>query len=1451
MILKRFNKNFDEIDRKSKVKMHKSGKNWVRTVMSQLHLLRVIRGQGQATVSVPVIENSERLARQRMDYLKAVLASGAAITGTAVTTAFAEEYVVAMEQEAEGNVDTVVNQDYVVIETVSTEIVDETSLSISESHSQSQASSLSISLSLSELDSQSSSISTSESASFSTSESSSMSASESHSSSLSASESASLSLSESDSSEQDKHVSDSQALSEFIASTSVTNSTSQSTTEEDPLSNSTSEASETSSVSSEMTSSLVSAKSSQATPLHTLGLVQGLTLLNSAAVSTAMASSEVVTALLAVSLNSSSSSESETAVMIQERDYTNLDNALTSLNHALSLPEIDASTTTTTRYQRYVTALAAAQAALEEAVALRADTSASQDQLEAMALKAGQAAISLTGRINQIQAAGGKFAIAEGSGTRAVTVGAAGTDVSSSGVINFRRIANEFKDAATFTGAYDSYVKKFEYDYDATTNLMKYRISITPVVAGKVGIGLSVDATSAFGLATVTGGGTLESQSSTLTFPGASPKGRYFILRGVRAGVPLTLEVNVHTNGSGINNLRFKTVNINTTNDSGFNNPHVDSGQDKFWINPSQGKDAATIGNNPQVKALFNAGSTQTIYTKTEDAPVITDNLTDKSTSITGTGTPYSTVTLTFSNGATTTTVVQENGTWTATPPPGAMAASTTVSAVQDTGKVFPAIDDGILNDVLNSQENRISAATVATIRDTTNPTANLTATSLYAFETQALQAPIKIANLADNVNGSGLAGGQSLTQIIMDSSTTENGKGLTINTSGQVSGTPVAGSQGTYTNRVLVRDNAGNTAYSTSFKMHILRVNPATSSRQFLGNNKFSQNDIINLIKNKIAADSGINVADLSALTYTIPDHTYAVGSHTVQATVRTPAGDTKTVPVTLTYTDVSPPTVTIPDTNIFVFSGESIKLLNPSAPTATTPVATKIQLATVTDATGVATSAVSNANNSVGADVNNARGLTLSVEGGSATSKTIYLNGSVATGTAPNSYGNYIRISDTANPANTTTYSTTTTNYNLNVLNTQVTQIPDRNIQSTTFTKVSNDEILNAVTVQFGNANQATANIRKLILSNTDTGTTPTLGQKTAVVRVYTASNTYKDVTVNFTYVDTTAPTATLTATSLYAFEGQALQARIQLATLVDAPNGSGLTGGQATSQIVIANSATENGKGLTINTSGQVSGTPTAGSQGVYTNRVLVRDNAGNTGYSNNFKMYVLRVNPVTETREYTGTNKFTQDEITNLIKNKIAADSGINVADLSALSYTIPDHTYAVGSHTIQATVRTPAGDTKMVPVTLNYTDTRNPTITSSRDVTVFAGKLVEMVGNTNLIPVTATDVSGVTYQLNNASFGVTVNPSTGQVEGTAVGNPGFYSRTVTVTDGQGRITTSPMFKIYVIQANSSTIEREYGQTISADEIKNAITLNRGTNGSSVAVNMELLDPIPQN
>ncbi|ATZ03288.1 hypothetical protein CVO91_04720 [Streptococcus suis] len=179
---KRINKDFDEIGRKSRVKMHKSGKNWVRTVMSQLSLLRVMRGSSQESVSasLPLVDSAERLESQRYQYLKAALASGAVVAGATVApVAFAEELPIAVEQQLEETTDTVVDKNLIVVETTATKVVSQDDAS---SVGQTDAVSLSTSISISESASASTSLSVSASESVSLSES--VSASESTSTSL-------------------------------------------------------------------------------------------------------------------------------------------------------------------------------------------------------------------------------------------------------------------------------------------------------------------------------------------------------------------------------------------------------------------------------------------------------------------------------------------------------------------------------------------------------------------------------------------------------------------------------------------------------------------------------------------------------------------------------------------------------------------------------------------------------------------------------------------------------------------------------------------------------------------------------------------------------------------------------------------------------------------------------------------------------------------------------------------------------------------------------------------------------------------------------------------------------------------------------------------------------------------------------------------------------------------
>ncbi|MFS1664379.1 accessory Sec-dependent serine-rich glycoprotein adhesin, partial [Streptococcus sp. zg-JUN1979] len=234
--------HYEETSRKSRVKMHKSGKHWVRTVMSQIGLTRLFKG-GDSSEMVVISQASESLERQSMS--KSLLKSAAALSalagGTVAGVALAEETPVLEKTQA---TDTLATTDEVVLpssdatslETATTNVevasTTDTSAVVSESQvsedqtSLSQSLSLSVSESLSESVSESVSESISESDSLSSSESSSQSLSES--SSQSFSESLSESTSDSQSDKKSSSHSDSLSSSEVSGSESLSMSESES-----------------------------------------------------------------------------------------------------------------------------------------------------------------------------------------------------------------------------------------------------------------------------------------------------------------------------------------------------------------------------------------------------------------------------------------------------------------------------------------------------------------------------------------------------------------------------------------------------------------------------------------------------------------------------------------------------------------------------------------------------------------------------------------------------------------------------------------------------------------------------------------------------------------------------------------------------------------------------------------------------------------------------------------------------------------------------------------------------------------------------------------------------------------------------------------------------------------------------------------------------------------------
>lgn len=210
-------KGLTETSRKSRVKLHKSGKHWVTTVMSQIGLLNLIKGGSQEVKINNVDQERYSLASH---LLRGVLSAGAVAGGGLILAdnVQAEEQVAT---EASTSTDTLATADQVSLTASTTEsaVVSESTAPASTSASATESTSTSASTDEASV---SASQSTSASISVLLSEAASEAASVSKSNSVSTSTSASVSVSESAAASTTK--SQSTASSESTASTTATSS---------------------------------------------------------------------------------------------------------------------------------------------------------------------------------------------------------------------------------------------------------------------------------------------------------------------------------------------------------------------------------------------------------------------------------------------------------------------------------------------------------------------------------------------------------------------------------------------------------------------------------------------------------------------------------------------------------------------------------------------------------------------------------------------------------------------------------------------------------------------------------------------------------------------------------------------------------------------------------------------------------------------------------------------------------------------------------------------------------------------------------------------------------------------------------------------------------------------------------------------------------------------------
>ncbi|WP_156409539.1 accessory Sec-dependent serine-rich glycoprotein adhesin, partial [Ligilactobacillus equi] len=156
---KKFNSEFRETDRKVRAKLYKSGKHWVRVLLSNIGLLRVSGGMAPEKVTIDaktVKEITETSEKNKQLILKGAAATAALLGGTAVVNQTAQADQTNLATTNQVNVANSQSETQATSESVSQ---DTTSESVSVSGSASE--SLSVSTSSSESISESSSVSTS------------------------------------------------------------------------------------------------------------------------------------------------------------------------------------------------------------------------------------------------------------------------------------------------------------------------------------------------------------------------------------------------------------------------------------------------------------------------------------------------------------------------------------------------------------------------------------------------------------------------------------------------------------------------------------------------------------------------------------------------------------------------------------------------------------------------------------------------------------------------------------------------------------------------------------------------------------------------------------------------------------------------------------------------------------------------------------------------------------------------------------------------------------------------------------------------------------------------------------------------------------------------------------------------------------------------------------------
>ncbi|HFR3976278.1 TPA: hypothetical protein ACHVI3_000366, partial [Streptococcus suis] len=624
---------------------------------------------------------------------------------------------------------------------------------------------------------------------------------------------------------------------------------------------------------------------------------------------------------------------------------------------------------------------------------------------------------------------------------------------------------------------------------------------------------------------------------------------------------------------------------------------------------------------------------------------------------------------------------------------------------------------------------------------------------TLYVFNNTAIKTvdpATKEPNNVDEVSIATLTDPEGIKSVAI----TREGAtlGYTVDTDGNASGTPSVGDLGYYSSSLTITDNQDNTTevfrndgVDNRYITHIMDATVADEVTKGVGETP-TEAEILAKV-NVNTGNSGNIVADPTSMYEKVlaPGQTLPTtpGRHEVTVRVITDSNVYKDVVVVVNIPE-NPPTTATDKQTIYVFNNTPIQTVDPATKEPNN--VNEVKVATLTDPEGIKSVAVTREGESLDYSVDN--------DGNASGTPSVDLLGY---------YSSSLTVTDNLDSI-TEVFANGTSDDRF------ITHIMDATVTGEVTKAVGETpteaEILAQVNVDTGNSGNIVADptsmYEKVLAPGQTLPTAP--GRHEVTVRVITDSNVYKDVTV-VVNIPANTPTTGTDKKPLYVFNNTAIKTvdpgmNVDTSTTDDKVNVVTLQDPEGLTSVAVTRETDVNTTvfnpasiGITIDTDGNASGTPSVGAIGVYSRGLTVTDGTGDTTdlfpRDNEMQTYVLDATAgatITKAVGESVTEAEILDNVTVNTGNSNTMDAAIDTRYRKVLA---PDQTLPTteGTHTVMVRVITESNVYKDVPVTviIDTTAPEAPVVDAKEDGSV---TVTPAGDDTTTVDINYTDETGV-------------------------------------------------------------------------------------------------------